>query len=407
MITWFFPPLNSTGSKRAGCFAKYLPDHGWRPVVVCPEWTPDNCAYDDRFVKNIPDVVDVVKVPHVELERSGLKARLRNLLFPNVQPEAYWRGARRVISGLFESRSFAAIWASSPMALQHVLAAWASRKWGVPWVADFRDVYGELKRPPLGDRLKLPARLLVEKRLIRSAAAVVTVSEALAETLAGRHHREVRVVPNGFDPDDVAAGPDSPPPKPPKFNITYTGALLLPQRNPRPVLDALARLIDGGQVDVRDVSLDFYGAAPEMVSRVFQGHRHEAVVRAFARVSARECAEVQRSSAVLLQLAHGDEKGIMTGKIFEYLAAGRPILSVPKDGDCVDELLEETNAGASWTTVDEIAGQLSAWYREWKETGDVRQEANKSAVLKYSRKEQTRQLADVLDCACSAVEDQT
>ncbi|MGA2463615.1 MAG: glycosyltransferase [Thermodesulfobacteriota bacterium] len=315
---------------------------------------------------------------------------------PHLDPYSWWLKAQKPMVTLFEQYMFSAIWATAPMALPHALAHWASKKWGVPWIADFRDIYGEFNRDYIGDRLKYPIRLIQEMRYLKNASAIVTVSEGLAEVMTKRHGRKVHVIPNGYDPDSVLEDGQGTS-KHPKFNITYTGALLLPQRNPVPVLDALKQLSEAGQIDLNDVSVDFYGVPREVIEKVMNGHACKHIIRVFSRVSAEECINVQRSSAILLQLAHSEERGIMTGKIFEYLAARRPIISVPKDGDCVDGLLKETNAGVSCTTVDEIAKQLYVWYLEWKRTGNIEQHVNKGAMLKYSRREQTKQLAYLLN----------
>jgi len=401
MISWFFPPLNSTASKRAGCFAKYLPKFGWQPVVICPDWGPDNCIYDREFVKNIPESVEVVTVPH-EIKKThssfvSAASRVRNLVVPDLIPYDWWQNARLKLSDLFAKRKFSMIWSTSPDALQHALASWASRKWAVPWIADFRDVYGELKKVPIGDSLKYPIRLFNEKKRIKSAAEIVTVSDALAEVLAKRHRRNVHVIPNGFDPDDIADFSEQYIQKLPKFNIAYTGTLIFPQRNPRSVLEAINQLIKAGKVDKKDISIDFYGIDRRILGKFLAGYNDEHLIRVFGKVTSAECAKVQRSSAILLQLAHANEKGIMTGKIFEYLAAFRPILSIPSDNDCIDKLLTETTAGVSCTSVEEIATQVLIWYNEWKATGTIKSAANKNAILRYSRREQTKQLSELLN----------
>lgn len=397
MISWSYPPLNSTASKRAGCFAKYLPQYGWAPIVVTPEWRPDNCIYDKDYIKNIPTIVKVHTVPFnpssIRTPVSQFIKRVKNLVLPHHDPHEWHYAAQKEIENIFHNNRLDMIWATFPMALPHSLAAWASWKWSVPWVADFRDIYGEYKRQYIGDRIKYPIRLFYEKKMIRTASGIVTVSDALRYALENRHRKKVVLIPNGYDPDDNIDTPS----RIPVFNITYTGTVLLPQQNPLPVAIALDRLIKSQKVDPCDVSMDFYGTDQEKGQMIFGDLRKFPFVRFFNRVSARECLNRQKSSAVLLQLAHAEEKGIMTGKIFEYLQAGRPILSVPNDGDCIDQLLNETSAGVALTNVDDIADQLLEWYREWKRTGYIAIHANQSAIQRYSRKEHTRLLADLFN----------
>ena len=275
LLTWSYPPRNSSASRRSGCFAKYLPEYGWYPVVVCPEWTPENCDYDVACVTNIPDVVEVAPVHYPDPGPLGLfaflKSRARSPLLPAIGPGDYPEFAKKVIADLFKERQFSAIWATSPNPVQHLLADWASRRWGVPWIADFRDIFGQFKKESLGQRLRLPFRVFQEKGLLRSAAEIVTHTDGVAQRLARRHGRAVHMIPNGFDPDGAAVLSGYPPAKLPRFNITYTG--ILSHRNPRPVLDALARLIDGGHIDPTVVSVDLQ---PTSTSRTV--HRFQCLV---------------------------------------------------------------------------------------------------------------------------------
>jgi glycosyltransferase involved in cell wall biosynthesis len=407
LITWCFPPLNHTASKRSGCFAKYLPQYGWRATVLCPEWTPDNCVYDPEYVKNIPDSVRVHKVPYRSTEHLSLGPHLAlkayNFFFPHLIPYNWVHPAKEEISRIVAERTIDVIWSTFPGygGLPHTLASWASKKWGIPWVADFRDIpeqmvrlIGEEKNDSLY-RLRLITELPFEMKNIANAAEIVTVSQDLARRLSRRHRRRVHVIPNGFDPDDFHA-----PPKTafPKFNMTFGGTLSIPHRsNPRPVLDAFARLIGKGLIDPHDVRLDFFGVDPETLERAFSGNAYANLARCYQRVAAGEYIEKIQSSCILLQFASDRQKGIITSKIFEYLAADRPILSVPRDNGCIDALLKETNAGIACTGIDEICDVLARWYLEWKATSTVISNARSEAIANYSRKKQTSDLSKLLD----------
>jgi hypothetical protein len=98
----------------------------------------------------------------------------------------------------------------------------------------------------------------------------------------------------------------------------------------------------------------------------------------------------------LLLLAHRHDKGLMTSKVFEYLGAGRPILSIPSDGDVIDALLSETGAGASASTAEEVGRILLEYYREWRDGGRVGCRGDSRAIARYTRRSQAARLAEVL-----------
>jgi glycosyltransferase involved in cell wall biosynthesis len=107
--------------------------------------------------------------------------------------------------------------------------------------------------------------------------------------------------------------------------------------------------------------------------------------------------DAQRQATVLLVLGMPGARGVLTTKLFEYMAAGRPVLAYPKDPECMDRVLEATGVGVSCDSVDELKAVLLRWHREWKATGDVRMNRNRDEIMKYSRKEQAKALAAVLD----------
>jgi glycosyltransferase involved in cell wall biosynthesis len=375
--------------------AKYLFEYGWRPLVLTRKCTPQNCDYDPHFIQNIPPEVDVFYIPIGDKPASGFGSLLKKFYtvpFPHNNQNTWIKNTTRFLPEIFSKYNIGVVWATSAPLSAHYLAAYAAKKWHKPWVADFRDVWDQ----SIFKRVMKPIYIFHENRFIKSASEVITVSQGLADILRKRYKRDVNIIPNGFDPEDLAP---MQPRQIPKFRIAYTGSVYLRHRNPKPILDALGVLINSGHISQTDLSFEFYGWDQRQAQTFFSKHRYRRLIRVFDRVDKAKCLEVQRSSAVLLQLAHSEMKGIMTGKIFEYLAARRPILSVPRDRDCVDRLLKETNAGVSCSNVEEIAARLLEWYREWKATGTIVCNAREDEIMKYSRKKQAEELAEILNRA--------
>lgn len=295
---------------------------------------------------------------------------------------------------IFRRSAVDVIWASYPPASSQVLAEWASRRFRVPWVADCRDVVNQFYDGLVASAI-VPIRLFHERRLLRSASGIVTVSRGLADIISRRTGRSARIIPNGFDPDDMAPSGSEPITR---FNIVYTGDAVLGSPNFLPLLDGLWECITSGTIAPEHIAVEFYGDRNrERLDRQFRGHPCAHLVRIKGSVPWRKCRKIQRGAAILLQQAFPGRRGIYTSKIFEYLAARRPILAIPADGDCVQELLERTGAGFSCSSAGEIAVRLAGWYREWRETGTVACRGNLEVINEYSRKEQARRLSEILD----------
>jgi len=392
------PPKAMTSSKRPALLAKYIAKYGWKPVVLSGLWTPENCSYDPNYVPGFPGKIPVFRVPVVDPVSGTLgniRSLLRRSLLPHRIPVIYLEEGKKALIDIFNQYSIDIIWATAPPASVHVLAEWAARKWEKPWVADFRDIINQ-QYISIITSIVVPVRLFYERRYLHTADGITTVSQGLADIFTKRYRRGVEVLSHGFDPRDI--NPDNQKVLQ-NFTIVFTGSVQHgPGPNFRPLLDAVEKLIREGVMNPEEISIEFYGDGNEdRLQCNFNGHSCFYLVNIFPGVSWSDCRRIQRSAAVLLQNTVPGKKGLISSKIYEYLAAQRPILATPADGDCIDELLRETGTGFSCTTVEEIAGQILSWYREWQETGTTSTNINQEAVMKYSREKQARALARILD----------
>jgi len=105
---------------------------------------------------------------------------------------------------------------------------------------------------------------------------------------------------------------------------------------------------------------------------------------------------MQRAAAALVSFTHPNTSGTLTGKIFDYLAAGRPIIAIPEDHGAISDLLRATGAGVSLSDPETIAQTLTKWYASWKRDPNFTLFANTDAIAKYSRKEQAKKLGVLL-----------
>jgi glycosyltransferase involved in cell wall biosynthesis len=402
MIAWHFPPANHTASKRSGCFAKYLRRLGWKILVLTPRWTPENCDYDEEYVRNLQaDIVreEISYAPFVsEGLPSTLKHKVKCFLWPQRIPHDWVDLAQQGIDRLFREHRIDCIWATFPGlgGLPLHLADQAARKWGVPWVADFRDIPGQIRAAPLLYRLRVPIERYHQRKVVPGAGEIVTVSRSLAKRLGRWHGRHVRVIENGFDPEDFDLGSGRQAQTSSRFDITYMGNFAPWVQSPRPVLDALRNLIRRGEIDGDRVRVHFYGTKPASLRVALAGFEMPQLVERHDRVDAATAIRKIEQASVLLLLALRQDAGVPTSKLYEYMASGRPILAFPRDGGSVEARLAETGAGLNCDTVVEVEAALLDWWGQWKASGAVASRIDPTAGARFSRREQAARLDAIL-----------
>ncbi len=397
LIAPAFPPRNSQACRRAAAMAKYLTACGWHVTVLTSQpadYKDPMSAEEARASVGIPEsqILRRFLPAHRPVLKSRLLATLSGLADILCLPgsaSARWPGlVLRELNG--HDADPDVIWATAPHWGTFLAAFILSKKFGVPWVADHRDLPDQFFAHA-GVRRRIA--LWRERRVCRGPVHMTTVSEPMAQMLRQRHAAPVTVIPNGFDPDTFCERQT--PPDRDVFRIVYTGSVWGP-RDPIAVAKAASELAAEGNVPEDEIEILFYGCGPEHLKELGASSLRKPP-KAMVQVPLSEVLRVQRQATVLLVLGHRGVRGVLTTKLFEYMAAARPVLAYPKDPDCMDRVLAATGIGVSCETVEELKAVLLRWYHEWKQTGDIRMNRNLDEIMAYSRKEQAKVLASVLD----------
>jgi len=284
---------------------------------------------------------------------------------------------------------------TSPPGSVHLVGAAVQAATGAKWVADLRDsllAHPHRRADRLAVRAKEKAARGVAALVARRADAIVAAAEAIAEEARTLNPRgRVVTIENGCDFDDFAGLVHV---RSDTFRITHTGSFF-GRRDPKPFLRALA---DSGLEDVRVRFVgDFRPGDREFLQELGLGDR----VELMDYVPRRRSLELQRESDALLLLipeAGGRGRGVLSGKVFEYIAAERPILAVvPPDGAAA-KLLRETGAGvvAAPEDVDAIRAALVELHARWSDGGLDAPPLSPEWREKLSRGRRVEQLADLL-----------
>jgi glycosyltransferase involved in cell wall biosynthesis len=416
LLAFYFPPRNHIASYRSGCFAKFLPENGWLPTVICEDWPADRADYDPHFVGVIPPEVEIHRVPRPPLSGFYEQFVLRKIapyIWPQRAPIRWWQRARGVALELTRQKRFDAIWATSDPLTPLALAAELAEKTGLPWVADIRDSFNVQR---FGSWYKRPFFARQERRLSAKADHVVAVSEGLASGLGRLIGKEVTVINNGFDETLLPASRPAPTPL---FTLVYAGNLFLPRRDPSALgraVERCAQTVDSTQqrgvqlllravelcvqrnlIPLAQIEIQFYGTDASLLERAYPGAQTRLPVKVLPRIPHQEILAVQMASSVLLLVSLPSQKGVLTGKVFDYLAAGRPILAAPDDQGEIAALLRRTGAGVALSEVEEIILQLTDWYAAWKTGRPLTTGRNETEIARYSRRVQAQRLAGILN----------
>ena len=412
----------SAGSVRVGKFAKYLPEFGWNPMVLT--------IYPKAIVtRGIPVEVDpwrVARTPYrdpVGLFSHPPRIQSEGGMPPKPQANTSRRGNFRewvkrhapftiqrlpdrmlgwypyaVKAGgkILEWDRVDAIFSSHPTPTSHLVAAKLRRKELLPWVADYRDLWTGSTLRPYPNWLNALERR-IERRVLKGAAVLTTVSEPLGRYLSGLHEKPVEVIYNGFDPEDFKVKVHRGDPK--IFTMVYSGTLYTGKQSPVPLFEAMKSLMEKGILSRENFRLRFIGVQEPPFRELVAAHALEPVVTVEPFQPYEDnVASLKRADALLFfSWNEGEMEGNPTSKIFQYAGADRPILVVGTGNPFVTEFVRRARLGEVGRNSREIEAILTRWMRTFRAKGSLEHAPDEEALEPYNRKAQAGQLASILD----------
>jgi glycosyltransferase involved in cell wall biosynthesis len=437
-VAYHFPPSGGPAVQRSAKFVKYLPEFGYRPLVLTA--ADEDIEYLSRDETLLDEVRDaqvtrcagyaryVIRWPR----RLRLNAVTSFFLRPDKNILAWVPPAARAAVRLAAREPVDAIYTSIGPASSVLLGARLKRRLGVPWIVDYRDPWTDDGMGMWPSRWHYRWECRQERRALETADAIVVVTPGMQAMMAARYptlaHR-IHLIPNGFDRADFPACAPRPPDN--LLRISYTGASIDYDFRPEVVrvgaLVALWVARFGFRTEHYDLSTysplylfravrDLLAREPQRAGRLelcFAGHfgpRNRAlvqelglqgIVRELGYVPHRDSVRVLMESDLLFISLPTPETGRRSyhysGKLFEYLAAGRPILGAIPPGDARD-LIERARAG--WCVDPRDTGRLSCLIGELmdrKVAGTLRIDPDRQLIEEYDRRRLTGRLAAVLD----------
>jgi glycosyltransferase involved in cell wall biosynthesis len=353
IVSMYFPPAGGGGVQRPLKFATHLPALGIETHVLAPDdpkWVhrdDDLAPPTQAWVHRVRYVGPKGRLPAEELhglrglERAGRKTALtfRRALVPDENVSWNLTAIPAAIRIVRREKIDVVITTSPPTSV-HLVGAAVRRATGARWIADLRDsimANPHRRTESILVRAKERTGETVAHLVARRGDAVVAVSEPIAEEMRALGASRVETISNGCDFEDFAGLEYRPSDR---LRITHTGSFF-GRRSPRPILEALS----GSDVDA---VLRFVGDFRSADRQWADGLDLEDRLEIHPYLSRKEVLALQKDSEALLLLipeSGGRGRGVLSAKVFEYLAAERPILAaVPPDGAAAD-LIRETGAG--------------------------------------------------------------
>jgi glycosyltransferase involved in cell wall biosynthesis len=360
IVTYYYPPLNSIGARRPHALAKWLGRRGHDVTVLSS--VQSGPALDDapaRVIRtrdllssrlNWRKDIAAVASGRIDAPWDPSPGFWGSLVVPDIQLVSWIPFAIATALRTHREVGFDVVISTSPVESAHLVGAALQRRC-VPWVADLRDGWRfEPARPEWPFPLQRRLDTLFERETLARADEIVTVTDPLSEDLRARLGLGVTTITNGFDPDLVVNNDARSYADPAKLTLVYTGRLG-PKQSLVPLLEALARIARYDRTASERIELLLAGPRTAEQERIYGRQDFEPFIRYLGYVSHSVALSIQREADVLVLAASRSRHGEATGKLYEYLAARRPILLLGT-GNAAAEIVESCGAGVAIATDD-------------------------------------------------------
>jgi glycosyltransferase involved in cell wall biosynthesis len=434
LISYAFPPSTEVGGKRIVRFCRYLPSNGIDPIVL----TVDQAVYEavdpsyappagvqvvrtsvgagclDHYVRSVKVSPQVPSQQPLHVPSSGsngkrdLRRRVAEFVRPHILglvwiPDSHrnWHEvALKEGSRLTESQPIQAIVSSGPPHSAHLIARDLKRKYGVPWIMDFRDAW---MCNPWRELLGFPrwrdwTDAWLEKGCVRLADAVVCITDEMRADFVRAYPdspaSKFVTITNGFDVAELS--PADPEPAPQQRRLILHLGTLYGDRKIDNFCQAISRLVAQGDVDPSSFKVLFAGVMEKSIVDAARQSAPELVasgaIEFRSRMPWEEAQRLLRRSSTALLIQGHHQQGL-PAKLFEYIAAGKRIFAVV-DGGAVGRLLDELKIGC-WADPDDVSA-MAARLREFMEAPALSPDEVRARGQQYDFRSLAEHLAELI-----------
>ncbi|MBA3664644.1 MAG: glycosyltransferase [Bacteroidetes bacterium] len=427
ILTYYWPPSGGAGVQRCLKFVKYLREFGWEPIVYTA-LDGEMPVMDKSLQKDVPKNITVLKTkiwePYSiykkfigrkktdkinasflsENKKAGIAEKISvwirgNYFIPDARK--YWiKPSVDFVTDYARKYGIKHIISSGPPHTMHMIGLGVKQRVpDIKWIADFRDPWTNID---FYEKLMLSKKAdakhhEMEMSVLQNAGIVLSVGKTMSEEFkamytnaGGKSPEKFRVITNGFDEADLKQGTVI---KDTKFSIAHIGTLVK-DRNPEVLWQVLSKLVKTNSEFEKELEIKLVGKLDFFVKQRIDFFGLTKYINKIEYMPHSEVIEEQQRSRVLLLLVNNTKnaKGILTGKVFEYMASNVPILAIgPTDGDLA-EIISEAGCGliSGFTDGETLEQNILQLFN------NSVMPANANVIQKYSRKNLTRELAGCL-----------
>ncbi len=426
IITYYWPPSGGGGVQRWLKFVKYLKNFGWQPIVYIPA-NPEYPVEDLSLLEDVPKDLMILRgkiwEPYAFYKKfTGKKKEDKiqtaflteektkfhflediaiwirgNLFIPDARK--FWvKPSVRFLSGFLNQHKIDALVTTGTPHSAHLIGLQLKKKLGITWLADFRDSWTNID---FYDALKLGSRAdrihhQMEKTVLEQADAVTVVAPGMVKEFGEIVSRDYDVITNGFDEEDIIESQNIKPDRT-HFTLAHIGSLTK-TRNAENLWKVLSELTNENQSLADKLEVKNVGKIDRDIVTSLEEHGLTPYVKRVDYIPHQEVIIEQKKAAVLILLSNNtpNTKLMIQGKLFEYLASGRPIICIgPPDGDTA-KIIRQSNCGAVFD-FNETAGLKKEILKLFKEFSEGKEATKCKGVQQFERKNLTAKMAAVLD----------
>lgn len=418
IITYYWPPAGGPGVQRWLKFVKYFREFGVEPIVYIPE-NPTYPLEDARFVQEVPEGIEILKHPIKEPYRfaklvskkktkdisSGIISEKKPSAVENLMlyirgnyfiPDArvgWVKPSVEFLADYLQNNPVDVVITTGPPHSLHLIGLQLKKETNIKWIADFRDPWTTIHYHKSLRLNKASERKhkQMESEVLQTADVIVVTSPTTKKEFEAITDKPIEVITNGYDTsEEIKVELDK------EFSISHIGSLLS-GRNPEVLWEVLEDSSKENPTFKSDLKLKFAGAVSDEVKLSLAKFQLLDQTEFLGYVSHSEALKLQHQSQLLLlvEIDRPETRAIIPGKLFEYLAAQRPILALGPKGSDIEGILSDTKAGVFFDYEQKgVLKSLILHYYRLFQKDELR--VLSQGVEKYSRRANTKQMVAVI-----------
>ncbi len=422
-VAYDYPPVGGGGVQRVSKILKYIQEFGIEPYVLSNEHALGRFLDNTLITCNHLDALPTLRIGGGSLRAFHLSRnhgiRLPTSAYPALLLNTVWHGdvygqwfrdLKPRLATIVKEHDIECVWTTSPPNSTHYIGHWLKTKHGLPWVMDCRDaMVGKADSTATNTLTRFQEwhSRIQEKRFVRHANAIVSVSQPIIERMIARtgesYREKFKLIPNGYDEEDFGSlesfnkqnGDELK-----RLRLCYAGTFL-GQRRPDEFIVALNRAIESGHIPADEIQIDFAGEYSEStLERIRQIHP-KVQVNLHGHISHHQALSLSTESDVFLLITtaenHPATSEVMTGKVFEALGLRKRCLALTHSAP-LKQLIQDSGLGTVCDpgSTEQITGALVSLYEEWKHSKELKTRVDEAVRKSYDRKQQAESLSDLM-----------